>query len=258
MLVQVSAVEHPQAVAVAREVGGHPIQDHANAVLVAMIDQIHEVLRRAVTAGDGKVPYCLIAPTSRERMLADGEQLKVRVAHLLAVFDKLIGQLAIRQPASGVVARAAPAPQVDFVDRLRGRECIVASSICHPLRVVPMVTVEIGHARCRPRRQLGRKPIGVGLFQHLVAVPHAVLIDRAFAQAGHEQFPHAAGNVLAHRVAARIPGIEVADHADARGIRGPHGEVDPLHAIDRTQLGAELVVAVPMLPLAEQVEVEVA
>ena len=55
MLVKMRAVEHPQAVAVAREVGRHPVEHHADAVLVAMVDKVHEVLRRAVAAGGGIV-----------------------------------------------------------------------------------------------------------------------------------------------------------------------------------------------------------
>ena len=84
VLVQRGAVEPPQAVAVAGEVGRHPVEDHADAVLVAEVDEVHEVLRRAVAAGGRVVADRLVAPTGRERMLADRQQLDVRVAHLLA------------------------------------------------------------------------------------------------------------------------------------------------------------------------------
>ena len=107
VLVQRGAVEAAQAVAVAREVGGHPVDDHADAVLVAVIDEVHEILRRAVAAGGGVVADGLIAPTAGERMLADRQQLDVRVAHLLAVVDQLMGQLAIGQPARADRRRAA-------------------------------------------------------------------------------------------------------------------------------------------------------
>ncbi len=43
VLVEGGAVEAAQAVAIAREVGRHPVEDHADAVLMAVIDEVHEV-----------------------------------------------------------------------------------------------------------------------------------------------------------------------------------------------------------------------
>ena len=60
-----------------------------------------------------------------------------------------------------------------------------------------------------------------------------VLVERPGAQPRHEQFPDAAGNVLAHRVAAAVPVVEVADDADAGGIGRPDGEVHAVDAVDR-------------------------
>ena len=119
VLVEGRAVELPQAVAVAGEVGGHPVEDHADVVLMAVVDEIHEVLGRAVAAGGREVAHGLIAPTRRQRMLADRQEFEVRVAHLLAVVDQLVGQLAIGQPAVGVVAGPLPTAQVDLVERDR-------------------------------------------------------------------------------------------------------------------------------------------
>ncbi len=45
VFVERRAVKAPQAVAVAGEVGRHPVQNHADAVLMAKVDKIHEVLR---------------------------------------------------------------------------------------------------------------------------------------------------------------------------------------------------------------------
>ena len=81
------------------------------------------------------------------------------------------------------------------------------------------------------------------------AVLHGELVVRARADARNEQFPHAGRDVLPHRVAAAIPHVEVADDGDALGIRRPDGEVHAGHAVDRAQVGAELLVALPMLCL---------
>ncbi len=91
MLVQVRAVEIRKPVGVLGEVGRHPVDQHANAMLVAMIDKVHEVFRAAVATGRREIADRLISPTARERMLAHGHQLQVRVAELLAVVDQVGG-----------------------------------------------------------------------------------------------------------------------------------------------------------------------
>ena len=101
------------------------------------------------------------------------------------------------------------------------------------------------------------KPKGSALLETSVAVADLVLVERAFAQPGDEQFPEAAGDVLAHGMAAAVPGVEVADHADAGGVGGPDGEVHPVHAVDRAQFGAEPVVALPVPAFVQQMQVVV-
>jgi hypothetical protein len=65
VLVQVGAVELGQREAVAREVGRHPVEDHAEAALVQVVDEPREVLRRAepvgsIDAGDDSVFFLLM------------------------------------------------------------------------------------------------------------------------------------------------------------------------------------------------------
>ena len=255
MLVQGRAVELPQAVAVAGEVGGNPVEDHADVVLVAEIDEIHQVVRRAVAAGGRIVAHGLIAPTGRQRVLAHRQQLEVRVVHLLAVIDELVGQLAIGQPPRRIVARPLPTAQVDLIAGDRPLVPVGLAAVADPVGVVPMVAIEIDDLRGRPRRHFGGEAVGIGLLENLVVVPDLVLVERAFAEPGDEQFPEAAGNVLSHRVPAAVPMIEVADDAHARGVGRPDGEIDAFHAVDRPQVGAEAVIALPVPPLVEQVHV---
>ena len=54
---------------------------------------------------------------------------------------------------------------------------------------------------------------------------------------------------------ATVPGIEIADDAHALGIRGPHSEVHAFDPADRTRMGAQFVVALPMLAFAEQMQI---
>ena len=84
-----------------------------------------------------------------------------------------------------------------------------------------------------------------------------ILVERSFAQARHEQFPETAGDVLPHGMAAAVPVVEIADHADARGVGGPDGEVHAVDAVDLPQLRPQPVVALPVPAFVQQVEVVV-
>ena len=82
-LVAVPAVKLKQAALVPGEVRTHPVDDNADAPLVAQIHELHEVVGGAVPGGGGVVARNLIAPGGVIGELADGEQLHVGVAHLL-------------------------------------------------------------------------------------------------------------------------------------------------------------------------------
>ena len=82
------------------------------------------------------------------------------------------------------------------------------------------------------------------------------LVLLAVRQVGHEDFPDAAGD-QAHRGDAAVPAVEVADQADAVGVRRPHGEVHAGGRPDDDAMRAELLERTVVRPLAEQVEIEV-
>src|SRR5438445_13628713 len=69
---QVCTVEVGQTVSIGREVRRHPIQDHADAVLMQVVHQKHEILWRAVAGGRGKVAGGLVSPGAIKRVLHDG------------------------------------------------------------------------------------------------------------------------------------------------------------------------------------------
>ena len=56
------AVKAVETVGVLREMGGNPVHDNADAVLMEYVDELHEVLRLAVTRGRRIVAADLIAP----------------------------------------------------------------------------------------------------------------------------------------------------------------------------------------------------
>ena len=227
VFVQRRAVEASQAVAVPREMGRHPIENHADAVAMAVVDEVHEVFGRAVAAGDRIVAHRLIAPTARERMLADRQQFEVRVAHLLAVVHQSTGQLPIVQPAVQLVARsAANCPDALRRSRSAGsarRACGAVPS--RPGRSSGNATGRPRSMRCAAATRRRTRTDRSCRSTSPSARPHAELVLLTRAHLGNEQFPDAAGNVLAHRMPPRVPAIEFPDHADGRRVGSPDGEV---------------------------------
>src|ERR1700730_17590555 len=95
VLEQVSAVEEGEAVAVGREVRWDPVENDRDAMLVQIVDEVHEILRRAVTRRRSEVTCGLISPGTVERMLHDGEQFDVRESELIHVVGETRRDLAI-------------------------------------------------------------------------------------------------------------------------------------------------------------------
>ncbi len=73
----------------------------------------------------------------------------------------------------------------------------------------------------------------------------------------NEDLPHAATAARAHRVAAAVPGVEVADHRDAAGIRRPDGEANAIDIADGHRMRAEKGVGPQVRALAEEVKIGV-
>ena len=88
VLVEVGAVEEAEAVFVRGKVGRHPVQDDADAVLVQVVDEIHEILGSAVAAGGGEVAGGLVAPGAVKGMLHDRQEFHVGKAQALDVLGQ--------------------------------------------------------------------------------------------------------------------------------------------------------------------------
>ena len=61
-----------------------------------------------------------------------------------------------------------------------------------------------------------------------------------------------------HRMAAAVPGIEIADDGDPRRVRCPNRKSHAADAVDRHGLGAETVGQLEMPAFVEQVQVDIA
>jgi hypothetical protein len=96
MLVEVGAVKKTQTVFVAGKMGGHPVQNHPDPMLMQAIDEKHEVLGRAVTAGRGKVTKRQVSPGSVKGMFRDRQKLHMGETHVLYIFRQPRAELPVR------------------------------------------------------------------------------------------------------------------------------------------------------------------
>ncbi len=259
VLVEMRPVERSDPVRILREVGGNPVKEHSDSLLVAPVDEGHEVDRSAVAGRRGEIPERLVSTGTVERMLRDGEKLDVGVSHLPDVGDELVRQLPVRQVAGPMPLLPFPRSEVHLVDRNGFREKIAVAPAGHPRIVPPGVPVDVADDRSRPRRMFVPEGVGVGLEENLPRFPGTdlVLVDLLRAETGDEDLPDAAFPAVAHGVPASVPVVEIPHHGHPPGVGGPHAEGDPGHAPDLREVAAEPAVQFEMRPLPEQVDVEV-
>ncbi len=162
VLVEVRAVEVLQPKLVGREVRRHPVEDHADAVLVQVIDQEHEVLRRAVAAGRREISGHLVAPRAVKGVLRDGHELDVREAQSVRVVGQVRRELAICEPAVVLLGHAHPRAEMDFVDRPRRLPAVGALAAGQPLGIAPAIA-QVPHDRGLAWRLLREHREGIRL-----------------------------------------------------------------------------------------------
>ena len=92
-----------KAVLVLREVRAHPVDDDADAGLVALVHEIHKILRRTVARARRVVPRYLIAPRRVKRIFRNGQKLDVRVVHIADVFHDPVGKGAVGKVVSVLI-----------------------------------------------------------------------------------------------------------------------------------------------------------
>ena len=259
VLVQSSAVEVRQAVDVGREVSRHPVEDHAQSRPVAGVPETREPLRRPKARGRRKLAQRLVAPGARERVLHDRQKLYVGEAQVGGVGYEPLGQGVPVQHAGRVALRPQPRGDVNLVDAYRRVHRLPRLAFRHPGAVGPGVLQGGGDDGGGGRRQLGRARQRIGALRHApVGADHLVLVAHARCEPRYEQLPHPRLVAQAHRMAAAVPGVEVADYRDAARVRRPDGEGHALHPVQAGRLRAEPLGQLPVRALRKKVEVEFA
>ena len=187
VLVKRGAVEPPKPVRIVGEMPGHPVEQYAEALAVAGVDQRREIFRRAEAAGRREQPGRLVAPRAVERMLGDRHQLDVGEAHVGGIVRQLFRQLAVGQPARAFVGIAPPRAEMHLVDRHRRRQRV--GVMLEPRRLRQPCGVDHDRGGRGPLLGRERHRIGLQRQQLPVAADDLVFVFVAGARGRHEDFP---------------------------------------------------------------------
>ncbi len=258
VFIEMRAIEVAEAVRVFWEVGGHPVEDDANAFFVTAIDKEAEIIGRTEARGGREVAGGLIAPRSVERMFRDRQQLNVRVAHFLDIRNQFVRQFAVREPAVVLFGNPFPGAGVQFVNTDGAFLPVGGFTLFDPIGVVPLVVAEVANHGCGIGSKLALKGIRVGLLRPESILPFDLkFILIADFRAGNKPFPDARILDAIHSMNPRFPVIKRTNHANALSIRRPDGEVYALFAIFFQRMSPELFVGavVSSLSLKEEIEI---
>src|SRR6185369_7380955 len=113
VLVEGGAVEIHETMRVFGKMRRYPIDEHGDSLLVAAVHQIHEIFRRAETRRRSIAADQLVSPRAGKRMLHDGQELQVCIAHLLDVSHQVLRQHAVTEELS--VRTTQPALKMDLI-----------------------------------------------------------------------------------------------------------------------------------------------
>ena len=255
VLVKRSPVETPKTESVLRKMSRHPVQNDADAVLVAEIHEVLEVVRSPIPGGRRIVPRDLVAPASGERMLADRKKLDVRKIHLLHVRHEPVGKFAVVQPLLRSGIGGLPASGMDFVDRDGPALPVKRHTFFHPFGILPRVLVQIDDSARIFGRTLAAERVGVALFESSLTLPNEEFVEHSGFCSGNEGFPDAVFLVFPHEIRTRVPCIEVANDAALVGIRRPDCEIDAGFSVNGAGMRSQFLVDLPVLSLSQKVEI---
>ena len=251
VLVKRLAVKVVKSVLVLGKVRRHPVQNNAYARLVHDVHEIFEVVGRAVTRGGREHSRHLVSPRTFEGIFGYGQNLHVRVAHLLHVIPQLHRQVAVGKRIAVVVF--APRTYVDFVN-VHGRR--VRVGVCaggHPLAVRPFVRalVKFG-TRCGGSFAVqGVRVRFHDLFS--VRLGHAELINVVHFQPRHERFPYTVRLFQQfHGIRFPVPAVEVADHGNGARVRRPDAEKPAVDALYPRTAGRKQFVGFAVISFVKQ------
>ena len=212
---------------------------------MAAIDEVHEIVGRAEAAGDREIANGLISPGGVERMFHDGHELDMRIAQVLHVGNQVRQPVPVGQPAVPSSVFAAPGARRGLRRWTSGNAASRAlGARFEPVRIVPLVAIDIADDRGGVRPQFCSEPVRIGFQPEVMpdARKNLEFVERALVQPGHEEFPDPTRAAIAHGLHAPVPEIEIADDAHPLGVRRPDGEMHASDARNFANMRAELFV----------------
>src|SRR5690242_17015841 len=84
-----------------------------------------------------------------------------------------------------------------------------------------------------------------------------ILVDCAFVEAWHENFPDTGPAAASHRIYATIPPVEVTHNTDALRIGRPNGKMRATYTAHFAEMRAELLILLVVRALGRQMQVVV-
>ena len=186
VLIQRGTVKFLQAVGIHGKMHRYKVENDANVLLVAGVDEGGQLVRCAVAAGRRKKAGDLVAPAAVKRMLGQRHQLNMGEAVFPAVGGQQLGQLGIGVPAA--VLLLPPASGVDLIDIHRLIKAFGAA--LHPF-VIAEALGRIGDDAAAVGAQRHGGAVGVAVGHGLaVGAPDIILVDHARVDAGGIALPN--------------------------------------------------------------------
>ena len=255
VLVERQPVEARERPLVGGEVTRHPVEQHADAGAVQLVDEVAEVVGAAPPGARGVVAGDVVAPRRDVGVLHDRQELDVGEAEVAHVVDEVLGEAVVADVL-------APRAEVHLVDAHRALVDVGGAASLHPVVVAPRV-VGLGDDGRLLGRDLGHARHRVALEpDELVGPAHGELVVHPLVRARQEELPDAAVAERAHRVGAAVPVVEVADDVDGLGPRSPQREGHAPHVAERAgvvpHVGAEHGPQLLVAALVDEVPVDLA
>ena len=225
VLVKGTAVKQPQAVIVFREMGRHPVHNNPNALLVAPVHEIFEIVGGPEAARGSIVACDLIAPGGIKRMFGYRQKFHMGEPELLDVFNQPGGQLSIREPPVSLFGHTHPGAKMDLVDNHRFLAKVSLTPVGHPLVIMPFIAAQVPHYGGRFRPQLHGECIRVGLYPQISTGGFDfIFVKGACFQPGHKELPDPGSAHPSHGEKPAVPVVEIADNTDSFCVWRPNGK----------------------------------
>ena len=224
-----------EAMGVGGEMRRHPVEDDADALAVAGIDEAGKILGPAEARRRRELRQRLVAPGAPKGMLHDRQELDMGEAHLGDIGDQPFGQAAPVECTIAFPLGLHPGSGMDLVDRDRRIVGVVARALLHPVGIMPLEVRSPCHdgGRCRWRFGLPRHRIG--FLQHAaVAADDLELVACTRSQPRHEQFPDTGLVAQPHRMA---DGLQVVESLHDRGPDALGRQTEKAHPSTSSMVG---------------------